>query len=193
MIVALAGRRIDAPQSPKPVFPAENISLVRDRLRYLFETQPVTALIASAACGADLLALDEARSIGIRCRLVLPFDTQRFRETSVVDRPGDWGRIYDGIIAEASRGGDLLVLAGELDENDAYAAASEAILQEAAALAGQSRDNVLAVVVWNRASHGDSDLTEAFRVEALKRGYPVSEISTVAAVSQTDNPECREG
>ena len=44
---------------------------------------------------------DLTRDLGMPFRIVLPFDKKTFRETSVVDRPGDWGPRYDRICAAA--------------------------------------------------------------------------------------------
>ena len=97
----------------------------------------MSALISSAACGADLLALDVARHAGIRRRLILPFAIDRFRESSVVDRPGNWGPLFDGLIADATAHDDLVILeAGDGDE--AFAATNLAILDEGERLAPSS-------------------------------------------------------
>ncbi len=101
MVIALAGRRIDPPDIANPAFPLANVDAVRIRLREFFQAQSAAALVCSAACGADLLALDVAGTLGIRRRVVLPFAAERFRETSVTDRPGDWGSIFDRVIADA--------------------------------------------------------------------------------------------
>src|SRR5581483_516289 len=82
MIIALAGRRIDARDSASRRFPPENITMVRERLGMLFKAQQAEVLISSAACGADLLALEEAGAQGMRRRIVLPFSAERFRTTS---------------------------------------------------------------------------------------------------------------
>ncbi len=182
MVIALAGRRTDAAQSQNPHFPLENVPLVRERLRHFFSVNLVTALVCSAACGADLLALDEARSLSISRRVILPFDPQRFRETSVIDRPGGWGDIYDRILSEMAQCGDVLVLASEKDDHTAYAAVTGAILDQAATFAHHLRADVRAVLVWNGASSGDADLTQAFGDEARRRGFAVSELSTLNAV-----------
>ncbi|HSQ19182.1 MAG TPA: hypothetical protein VLR92_02290 [Blastocatellia bacterium] len=67
---------------------------------------------------------------------MLPFAPERFRETSVVDRPGDWGSLYDQQIAATATAGDLLVLDTATGSDAAYAVANEAIIHEAQALAG---------------------------------------------------------
>jgi hypothetical protein len=188
MVIALTGRRIDAPESPNPRFPLKNVPLVRERLRHFFSINVVTAFVSSAACGADLLALEEAHGRGIPIRIVLPFHPQRFRETSVADRPGGWCRLYDRIYAEADSRHAVTVLASENEGEAAYLAVNDAILNEAASLACRFRHDVLAVVLWEGAPRGDSDVTEAFRVEAQRRGFPVSELSTADTVSQKINP-----
>src|SRR5438552_4042532 len=94
IIVALAGRRIDAEGAPAR-FPLDQAPRVRERLdALLLELRPA-ALVCSAACGADLLALEAAAALNIPARIVLPFEPGRFRTSSVVDRPGDWGPRFD--------------------------------------------------------------------------------------------------
>src|SRR5581483_7775479 len=100
-VVALAGRRIDGAKTQPPRFPLNQVHEVSRRLGDALRKVRAVALVCSAACGADLVALKEAEQLGLRRRIVLPFAKDKFRETSVIDRPGDWGRIYDGQIAAA--------------------------------------------------------------------------------------------
>lgn len=182
MIVALAGRRIDAPDDDSPHFPLSSVELVRARLHKLLSEKETTTLVCSAACGADLLALAAARSLGIRRRIVLPFSRERFRETSVVDRPGDWGSLFDKICDEVSDQADLVIIGDSEDEETAYSAASSAILDEAMKLhtVGEGTDDrsILAVLVWEGVARGDDDETAAFASEARSRGFPIEEVLT---------------
>src|SRR5262245_52110419 len=66
MVVALAGRRIDAPRAAMPRFPLERRSAVRRRIRVQLELLGADVLVSSAACGADLLAQDIAGKLGLR-------------------------------------------------------------------------------------------------------------------------------
>lgn len=184
MVVALAGRRIDAPQSPDRSFPVENVWLVRERIRDFFSKHEVAALVCSAAAGADLLALDEAGAVSISRHVVLPFNPERFRETSVADRPGDWGSLYDRILAELDTRGDVTVLSSAEDGDDAYAAVNDAILNKAATLGMKLNERTVALLVWNGLSRGDADLTQAFGEAARARGVEVIELSTSDVVSQ---------
>jgi hypothetical protein len=176
-VVAVAGRRIDADGAHPPRFPLANIPLVRKRLVDLLIAGDGVAVVCSAACGADLIALEAAGELGLQRRVVLPFGRERFRETSVIDRPGAWGEIYDRIIAEVEAAGDLVVLPPTVgDDSDAYQAANQAIIREAVNLAGATQP--MAIVVWEGTSRSDSDATEAFRVLAEDAGFSLSFVQT---------------
>ena len=178
MTAALAGRRIDAPDTGVPRFPPEAADAVRGALRRCFERHGVTLLVCSGACGADLLALDVAGALGVRRRLVLPTAPGAFRAASVVDREDpahDWGALFDRVRAEVERRGDLVVL--DLDADDAgYAATTTFLLDEAGRLAAGA--DPLAVVVWDGASRGPGDLTASFADQARARGWPIAQILT---------------
>ena len=101
MIVALAGRRVDPKDQDPRRFSStpESVELVRRRIRDKLLNLQASVLVSSAACGADLLALAEAGELGLRRRIILPFDHNEFRSTSVTDRPGNWGPLYDAVLA----------------------------------------------------------------------------------------------
>ena len=106
-VVALAGRRIDLPEAQVSRFPLENVQEVGRRICEALYKMHAVALVCSAACGADLVALEQAKQLGLRRRIVLPFAPEKFRETSVVDRPGDWGPLYDQQVAATAAAGDF--------------------------------------------------------------------------------------
>ncbi|MBV9406668.1 MAG: hypothetical protein JO211_15085 [Acidobacteriaceae bacterium] len=178
MTIALAGRRIDAAGARMASFPLANADWVRSQLRQLFKEHRPAALVTSAACGSDLLALDEAGALGIRRRVILPFAPELFRESSVVDRPGEWGALYDRIIQDVSAAEDLVVLGVVPNSKDAYLATNRAILAGAEEIAGAGA-GVTAVLVWDNRPRGTDDLTEAFRSEAQQRGYAIRIIPTL--------------
>jgi hypothetical protein len=184
MIIALAGRRIDAAGVKGPRFPLQNAPLVSQRVRSMLLTQKAVALVSSAACGADLLALAVAGELGLRRRVVLPFDRARFRASSVTDRPGEWGALYDQTMDAIAAAGDLVVMDGTPEHAD-YTAANLAILNEAEILAAELGEPRSAVLVWEGATRGDHDVTEAFGTEARRRGLPVIEISTADSPAAT--------
>ena len=183
LVIAFAGRRVDAPDATEPRLPPASADAVRERLRLLFAEHEADALVCAGACGADLLALDAAGALGMRRRLVLPFDRARFRAASVTDRADeltDWGALFDEV-ADALPPEDVVVLDGEAVEEDAYAATNHAILDEAEALAGEA-GAVRVVIAWEGAPRGDGDHTAAFATAAHARGLPVEEVPTNPAV-----------
>jgi hypothetical protein len=101
----------------------------------------------------------------------------RFKETSVIDRPGQWGALYDEIIDQIEAAGDLMIVQRASDENP-YSATNRTILDEALLLANRFHESVIAALVWDGITRGNDDLTEGFGVEARDRGLRVVEIST---------------
>ena len=179
MIIALAGRRVDGPDANEVRFPLQNVVKVRTQLRLFLEDKGATAVVSSAACGADLVALSEAGRLGLKRRVILPFERRRFRETSVTDRSGDWGTIYDDVLDAVESEGELITLRGGPESDDeAYSAVNRAILDETIALARTVQEPATAVLVWDGVSRGEHDLTEEFGIEARRRGLAVAEVLT---------------
>jgi hypothetical protein len=144
-------------------------------------------LVSSAACGADLLALDAARTLGIRRRIVLPFDASRFRASSVVDRAGEWGPLFDSLYEEALSSNDVVILPYEGDDEAAYAAATDRIVTEVLSLAERTNPEGIgsldreptAIVVWEGGSWGEGDMTARFAALAADGGMRVVEVATL--------------
>ena len=181
MVIALAGRRVDAIGtnqsrfSPEP----ENVERVRRLIRAMLIAKGSIALVSSAACGADLLALEEAGRLGIRRKIVLPFSRTKFRFTSVIDRPGDWGPPYDKAIEEVAAQEDLIVLQPG-SEGEAYVETNHTIIEQAITLGNDLRQPVTAVRVWEGKARGADDLTAEFGLYAKKRGVRlIEDVSTV--------------
>jgi len=177
MVVALVGRRIDAENAAEVRFPLAMVPMVRERLRTVFCQLGVTAMVSSAANGADLIALEEAGRLGIRRVVILAADRNRFREGSVSDRPGNWSVVYDRIMDEVEAKGDLHVIGASMDQ-DAFTHVNTRILDEAGRISSETKEPLQSIVLWNGKSRGDGDLTEAFAIEATRRGIPILEIDT---------------
>lgn len=189
-IVAFAGRRIDAPDEPTPRFPLTQVDVVQKKIEALFRRDNAKTLICSAACGADLIALQVAQNLGIDSRIILPFAPECFRVTSVMDRPGtqewNWGTLFDQVIGLSQGKGELVVLETHDDSQSMYQAVNHAILNEAVQQgriqsgtgASQEIHDVQAVIVWDGHARGSHDLTWHFAEEARSRGLVVKEILT---------------
>ncbi|MGA7624494.1 MAG: hypothetical protein WCA91_13045 [Candidatus Acidiferrales bacterium] len=178
MIIALAGRRIDAAGAKVAHFPVENVETVEQRIRSLFEEHKPQALVCSAANGADLLALAVACELGIYREIMLPFPPDVFRELSVTDRPGNWGWRFDRVITDEGRQ-QITCLNTPAKGEAAYIVANQAILDRAASLGCEKNQAVWAVIVWNAASRGGQDVTLSFRDAAQTAGMRIIEVPTI--------------
>jgi hypothetical protein len=180
-VVALGGRRIDAEPADEPRFPFARVGAVREAIAAKLKSEQARTLVCSAACGADLVALDVAQERGVRTRVILPFSAQEFRSTSVIDRPRPefWGELFDRIIAKVRADGDLV----ELDRagDDAYSAANRVIVEEARRLAQGNAHSAqpIAMIVWNGAPRGASDNTKEFIDLAEAAGFRMIEVPTL--------------
>lgn len=176
-VVALAGRRIDAIDDDFRAFPSDAVERVSAEIAaYLRRISPTT-LVSAAACGADLIALRAAGILGIRRMVILPYDRDLFRTTSVQDRPGDWDD-YDRIIGEAMNEAGVDELGFKEPSPDAFRAVNRAIFDRASTLGNPVR----ACVVWEGAAQEGVDHTAEFKEFAQEREIPVDEISTLLPV-----------
>jgi hypothetical protein len=182
-IVAAAGRRIDPDDATVARFPLTAIRETRRRIDTALVRRGAIALVTSAACGADLLTLSAAATLRLRRRVVLPFDQQRFRETSVVDRPGDWGPVFDQTLLQLQAAGDVVIL-DESPDDAGYAATSEVILEEAERMARENGDRLVAMVVWDGRQRPGVDLTARFRDSAARRGFEIEDVLTLGSDGQ---------
>jgi hypothetical protein len=181
LVAAVAGRLL-GPDGVGTRFPRRAVARVDADLERLFQRDKPFALIASAARGADLLALKNARLLGIRCRIVLPFAVEHFRRTSVGEHP-EWARLFDGAIADAESRSDLVIIGPPPEGASAYVAVSERILAEAHALAARAVDGkVLAVVIWDGHRKGPSDQSAHFRDRAVESGCIVEDVLTSSPI-----------
>jgi hypothetical protein len=179
VVIALAGRRVDAPDAGTARFPLANVELVSRRLDQMFDREKATALVSSAACGADLLALNVAGARRMRRRIVLPFDRARFRATSVSDRPGDWGPLYDRVLAELDPSHDVVTLEGQGEGTQAYVAVNQIILRDAIALAREMKIRAIGALVWEGSPRGSDDVTASFGTDARALGLRLVHVDTL--------------
>lgn len=179
MIVALAGRRIDPPSEAHARFPLDRVDRVRERIRTALEAGGAGVLVCAAACGADLIALAVAEELGMRRCITLPFGDAEFRTSSVTDRPGDWGPLYDRLIGAARTSGDLEILSGPPSAQGVYADANAAIIDRALALAREMTQPIGAIAVWDGPIAGRTDHTKDFVEVAQRHGIVVRTIGII--------------
>ena len=174
-IAALAGRRIDSQDTDISRFPLTEAEHVFHKLIRRFRLEHVEHLICSAACGADILALEAAKKLAIPATIVLPFVPDIFRNISVTDRPGNWGERYDLLVKVAHDRDALIELGFDADDENAFSKTNSRIIH----LAINSRfRRKLAFVVWEGKSRGGDDSTADFLNNALSQGFEKKTVLT---------------
>ena len=100
-VLVFTGHMIDRPERPSPRFPSVLEPFVRDSIAArLAEVRPMAAY-GSAACGADILCLEEIQRLGGETHVILPFPPPEFRKVSVEFAEGDWSARFERVIAAA--------------------------------------------------------------------------------------------
>lgn len=173
-VIVEAGRRMDAPGAEVARFPPSNVDEVRQRILQLLIRERPSAFVSSGACGADLLALEVAGDLRVPRYVLLPSSPEQFRKTSVTDRPGDWGTLYDKVLKTSTV--ELLNLP---DSQEGYIATNLKLLDRAEALARKYHTTTQALVIWNKQLRGPDDVTGHFLAQAKLRNIAVVEISTL--------------
>ncbi|KTW17284.1 hypothetical protein [Sphingomonas sanguinis] len=178
-VACLAGRRVDPEHADKVRFPADSERMVSAALSRTLVAERIRHLVCSAACGADILALEACAAADVAATIVLPFAAADFRRMSVVDRPGDWGPRFDRVLARARAAGTVIELAPSLRDDSAFERANVEIVSTAADMDSGRR---LAVIVWDGRKVGEEDVTGHVRDLAAARGFDVVEVSTLPNV-----------
>ncbi|HET9110975.1 MAG TPA: hypothetical protein VFN78_09140 [Ktedonobacterales bacterium] len=194
MIVVVTGRRIDAPGAEPPRFPLARRSQTRDAIERALRRLQATTLVSSAACGADLLGLDVARTLSLRRRVILPYRPDWFLVDSVTDRPGRWKSLYASLIAEAQAAGDLIVLDYPRGSDDSFRAANDKIISEAQRLARRESPRhpsaaLGGLIVWEGASRGPEDIADHLRQQLEQAGACVEQALTLPAQPRRPLPQ----
>ena len=178
MILALAGRRIDADNADYKRFPLSAVPRVKERLKKFFEENNVIHLVSSGACGADLLAQEVAAEMNIDRTVVLPFDTTAFRKSSVTDRPGEWGTLYDRLINNSMN--NLIILKYDPQDPKAYEGTNLELLNAAEKISsGYENPDLAVLIVWEGKPKDKDDLTFGLKAEAMRRSLETKEINTL--------------
>ena len=179
VVVALAGRRVDARDADVMRFPASNVPAVTQRIRNMLIGVAAVTLVCSAACGVDIVALEMAGELGLRRRIVLPFRRDLFRKTSVIDRDISWGHRFDALMEAVGASGDVVELTQPTDDRNAYALTNKEVLDEAAREASAVGLRTVAMVIWDGLPRGPDDLTKGFLKEAQERHLEVVTVPTL--------------
>ena len=100
-VLVFTGHMIDRPDRPRPRFPSVLEPFVRDAIAARLESLKPMAAYGSAACGADILCLEEIQRLGGETHIILPFPQDEFRKVSVEFAEGDWSSRFERVLAAA--------------------------------------------------------------------------------------------
>lgn len=180
MVLALAGRRIDEDNAGYCRFPLNKVIEVRKWLENYYRVHNVASIVCSAACGADLIALDIAGRMGIERWVILPTMPSIFKINSVSDRPGDWGDLYDTIINQLVIEERLVILHLDPDDDATYTITNTEIIHQSMVLASgiKSGHSLKALVLWEGQARSEKDITFDFIEKAKQNNIVVDEIRT---------------
>ncbi|HEX8844619.1 MAG TPA: TRAFs-binding domain-containing protein [Pyrinomonadaceae bacterium] len=162
-VVVFAGHMIDRPGRLIPRFPPEMEGLVREAIRARLIELNAGLGYASAACGSDIIFLEEILRMGGEAHIVLPYNQKQFIEDSVEIVPGgEWKERFDSVIQRAT---DVLTASEQSMEGGVSFEYTNLLLHGLANIrAGQLETKMIPLAVWDGKS-GDGAGGTASTVE----------------------------
>jgi class 3 adenylate cyclase len=100
-VLVFTGHMIDRPDRPRPRFPSVLEPFVRNAIAAQLGRLKPMAAYGSAACGADILCLEEVQRLGGETHVILPFPQPEFRKVSVEFAEGDWSSRFERVLGAA--------------------------------------------------------------------------------------------
>ncbi len=153
-VLAFAGHMIDAPDRTRPRFPAALEPAVAAALREHLLRLRAPILYTSAACGADLICIEQAQDIGAEVNVVLPFDRRDFVRTSVATGDEGWVARFDRALSRSAQ----VIMATEgayLDDDVLYEHAAKLVEGFAMLRAAQLQTSATLLCVIDADDAGD--------------------------------------
>src|SRR5258707_15094738 len=103
MIIVCGGCQADEPGRDTPRLPSDGAEDIFVRIRGLFQSLEPKCVVGALASGADILFARAALEEGIPLKVLLPFDAETFRKTSVEPAGQPWTGHYDRIISTTGK------------------------------------------------------------------------------------------
>jgi class 3 adenylate cyclase len=82
-VIVFSGHMLDKPDRPGPRFTENMIDYVREQIQQSIFELDCKIAYTSAACGSDLIFIEEMKKVNGEVNIVLPFDTKDFLRSSV--------------------------------------------------------------------------------------------------------------
>lgn len=102
-VLVFTGHMLDRPDRPEPRFPARLEAEVTRAVASALDATGAGIGYSSAACGADIIFIEQMLKRGAEVNVILPFAEDDFLETSVAFAGPAWVRRYQRALARATR------------------------------------------------------------------------------------------
>ena len=148
-VIVFSGHMIDIPEIETARFPANAENFVRNEIKSVLSKYDDCIAYSSAACGADILFLEEIVHKGGEINIILPHDVDSFKKHSVnTVSEGGWAERFDVLLEKASR---VVILSQYNDEinEPAYDFTNRFVLGIAIARAKIINSEVEYLSLWN--------------------------------------------
>ena len=167
-VIAVSGHMVDAPDRPRPRFPAEQVPRVAAEVRSALDAWKVgadTIVVSGGARGADLIVSEQALERGARIRLCLALPPDEFERRSVALPGTEWAARFRRMLEHA----EVEVVGAGGDSDEVFERTNERIIEVARELAG---GRPCAIVVWDRR---EGDLGGGTSDFVARLGYDMSD------------------
>jgi class 3 adenylate cyclase len=156
-----------------PRFPAALAPQIAQRIAEELKKAGATDGFASAACGGDILFLEEILKLGGRAHVTLPCAVDAFRKDCVDVIPGsDWAARFDRILESATT---VEILGEQYASDNAMASecCSRVLAGQAERCAIQKGEAPLVIALWDGRPGDDVGGTHSCVQFCLRNGYKV--------------------
>jgi len=101
-VCVFSGHMLDKPDRETARLQPADIDRVQSEISDYFDSNQIGVTYSSAACGSDILFLEEAIRRGVESIIVLPFSPEDFKKSSVSFAGPDWEQRFDNVLNAAS-------------------------------------------------------------------------------------------
>lgn len=176
-VVVFTGHMLDRRDRPQPRFPASMEERVRGEIRRHLDALDAQVGFSAAACGADLLFLEEIKARGGETHIILPYADEDFVATSVAFAGRAWESRFHRAMAEADT--VRCVTEESVPEDEAVFALMDRMLLGYAALSASAVDAAPTLLaVWdgviNGLSGGTGEMVSRWPSALPRRVIPLS-------------------
>lgn len=98
VIAAFSGHMIDRADRGQPRFPKEIVPSIKEKMQEIIAEEGIQIGYCSAACGADLLFIESMLERGGEVNVVLPFNAEDFKKTSVEFAGPEWVERFNTLL-----------------------------------------------------------------------------------------------